>query len=689
MDGISNEGDTSLSQYIEGFIDALPISTIVEDISGVRAWIDKLRQQNVRDFYSYLKSHREVLSEMAASIRIVAVNRQALKLLKADSIEDLLQNVNRAPDKDAIDYFIRKLTALAEGQMEFEGETTNRTITGEKIHIFLKGAALPDRDPSRLFIHIIDITDRVLMEERLRHSERMLGYLNRIARILLTCDSSASPQPLLDTILEATESSSGVFGQIDEEGILTVKATSEEAEKKGQGLMKSRDFYNSLNKGIWERAIAEGRSFFENRPVAFSRSHHTISRFLSTPLMYRGKAAAVITLANKSSDYVEDDLTLLDSISAFIAPVLNAQQERIRQEKERLRMEQILKESEELHRMMVETSPDSIVIVDLKGYVTSANEETFRQTGYSRDEIVGMHFTKLKSMRLSDIPTYIRLFNELIRGESIFSYEMDFNKKDGTHYCCEVRGTLLRKEGKPCGILVVSKDITERKKAELELKASLKEKELLLKEVHHRVKNNMQIISSLLNLQSAQAHNQTLRELLQESRNRVRSMALIHEKLYRSHDLAHINFSEYLKSLIESLFKSVKKRGVTYSIDSREAFLEIDQAIPCGLIINELISNTLKHAFPEGKTGKVCVSFSVSDDGKANLSVKDNGIGLPSGFSEISSDTLGLQLVSDLAYQLGGAVTINKDNGKRVGTVVTVEFPLAGNPRAIPTLICE
>jgi len=681
MEGFSNNNDKSLPQYVEELIDALPISTIVEDISGVMAHLEKLRQQNVKDLYSYLKAHREVLFEIATSIRITAVNRQALKLLKADSREDLLRNVNRAPDEEGLDYFIRKLTAIAEGQKEFEGETTNRTITGEKIHIFLKGAILADGDPTRLFIHIIDITDRVDMEERLMYSERKLGYLNRIARIFLTYEGDDSAQHILDTILEAAESSVGVFGQIDGQGNLTVKAVSEEAARKSPGWLDRKDFPHGINIGIWGRAITEGKSFFDNRPAAFSHSHHPISRVLSTPLSNQGRVTGVITVANKHSDYDENDVMLLESIAAFIAPVLSAQQERSMQERERLRMEQMLKESEELHRMMIETSPDSIAIIDLKGYVSSANEETFRQTGYSREEIVGKHFTKLKSMRLADIPTYIMLFNDLIRGVSLSSYEMGFNKKDGTLYYCEVRGALLRKEGKPFGILVVSKDITKRKEAEMELKASLKEKELLLKEVHHRVKNNMQIISSLLNLQAVQAQDQTLRELLQESKNRVRSMALIHEKLYRSHDLAHINFGEYMKSLVESLFKSVKKRGVTFSIDSKDAFLEIDQAIPCGLIVNELISNTLKHAFPDGKTGKVCVSFSVSDDGKAALTVKDNGIGLPSDFSSRDSGTLGLQLVNDLAFQLGGAVTMGNDSGEKGGTEITVVFPLAGAPR--------
>jgi PAS domain S-box-containing protein len=681
MDGISKTGNKSLSHYLEGFIEDLPISTIVEDISDVRPILEKLKQQNIDDLFGYLKAHREILLEISAAVKIIAVNRQTLLLFKAESRKEFLKSLKRVPDEESIDHFIREVVALAEGRSSFEGETTNRTVTGEKIHIFLKWAVPSDGDPNRLFVHIIDITDRIAMEEKLMHSERKLGYLNRIAQIFLMYEGSSSAQHILDAIIEAAESSVGVFGQIDGQGNLTIKAVSEEAVKKGPGWLDRKDYPHAINRGIWERAIAEGKSFFENRPVAFSRSHHPISRVLSTPLTYQGRVTGVITVANKHSDYDANDVMLLESIAAFIAPVLNAQQERSRQEKERLRMEQIVKESEELHRMMIETSPDSIITVDLKGFVTSANEAAFRQTYYSREEVIGRHFTKLNAMRVAELPSYLKVFNDLIMGKAITGYEMVLAKKDGTLYHCEVSATLMKKEGKPCGILIISKDITERKKAEMELKASLKEKELLLKEVHHRVKNNMQIISSLLNLQSVQAQDRTLRELLQESKNRVRSMALIHEKLYRSNDLAHINFGEYMKSLVESLFKSVKKRGVTYSIESKDAFLEIDQAIPCGLIVNELISNTLKHAFPDGKTGKVCVSFSVSDDGKASLTVKDNGVGLPPDFGSRETDKLGLQLVNDLAFQLGGAVTMGNDSGEKGGTEITVVFPLAGAPR--------
>ncbi|MHC9539314.1 MAG: histidine kinase dimerization/phosphoacceptor domain -containing protein [Vulcanimicrobiota bacterium] len=672
MEGNKTTIDAIFSGYTQDFLNDLPISTILEDISAVRVHLERLKQQNVGDIYQYLKAHRDVLLEIAASIKIIAVNTHTLHLFKARSKEDFLLNLNRAPSEDSLDYFTRELTALAEGRCEFEGETTNRTLTGEKIHIYIKWATPSDGDPSRLFVHIIDITDRVATGNKLMHSERKLNYMNRVAQVFLTGDYDSSDNHILDIIMEALESPVGIFVHVDEQDELTVRAMTGKTWKKHSGRAISKDFPKVTQAGIWGRAIRERKSFFEN--CSFKCAYDPqISSVLSTPLLYQGRVTDVITVGNKPSGYDENDVLLLESIAAFIAPVLHANEERSRQERERLRMEQTLKESEELHRMMIETSPDVIITVDLKGFITSANEEAFRQTLYRREDIIGKHFTKLNLFRIADIPTCFRLFTDIVKGESLSSYELKLEKKDGSPYWCEVRAALLKKDGKPSRVLIVSKDITERRDAELQLKTSLKEKEILLKEIHHRVKNNMQIISSLLNLQAVQAKDPTLTELLQESKNRVRSMALIHEKLYRSTDLAHIDFSEYIRSLTESLFKTFRKRGVSYSVESKDAYLDIDKAIPCGLILNELISNTLKHAFPDGKTGKVSISFSISDDRQAVLSVSDNGIGFPPGLDCSSTSTLGIQLVNDLTSQLGGSVALSREKG--AAFMITFQLP--------------
>lgn len=208
----------------------------------------------------------------------------------------------------------------------------------------------------------------------------------------------------------------------------------------------------------------------------------------------------------------------------------------------------------------------------------------------------------------------------------------------------------------------------ERKEAEDKLKTSLAEKEVLLREIHHRVKNNLQIITSLLNLQSRHIEDEPALDMFQESRNRVRSMALVHEKLYRSNDLAKVDFSEYIQSLGRHLFMSYGINSAVIDLDVRvsDVFLDINTSIPCGLIINELISNSLKHAFYGRKQGKIHVGLGPGKNGKYKLLVKDDGVGLPKGLDVKKTESLGLQLVTMLVEQLQGTLRIENKKGTAI-----------------------
>lgn len=229
--------------------------------------------------------------------------------------------------------------------------------------------------------------------------------------------------------------------------------------------------------------------------------------------------------------------------------------------------------------------------------------------------------------------------------------------------------------GEISGLMISSQIITARKLAEESVRASLREKEVLLKEIHHRVKNNLQIVSTLLDLQADYTQDARALEMFKESCGRVKSMALIHERLYRTQDLARVNFAEYVRQLADDLFLAYKVSDddIAFVVDVTIPPVPIDIAIPCGLLLNELISNCLKHAFRGLEQGTVTVSLQ-PERGKINLRVMDTGVGLPRGFDFRNTTSFGLQLVMTLVEQLQG------DIAHRVchGSEIVVTFPMRG-----------
>ena len=227
-------------------------------------------------------------------------------------------------------------------------------------------------------------------------------------------------------------------------------------------------------------------------------------------------------------------------------------------------------------------------------------------------------------------------------------------------------------EGRVVRITGVTQDVTDRKRGEEALRASLREKEALLKEVHHRVKNNLQLVSSLLSLQAARVEDPAARDLIAVSRNRVRSMAILHESLYRAGSFAGVPMAAQVSNLCNHLFRFYGVDGERVKLQTRiaDVVMDLDRAVPCVLIINELVSNALKYAFPNGRPGLVSVELHGLPRGRYTLVVADDGIGLPRYLDPRQTDTLGLQLVGDLAQQLRGIVALDRDHG----TTFTITF---------------
>ena len=255
--------------------------------------------------------------------------------------------------------------------------------------------------------------------------------------------------------------------------------------------------------------------------------------------------------------------------------------------------------------------------------------------------------------------------HSLETGEN-FDIEFRIVSPDGDTYWIESKGqAIYDKTGKPLKMTGIDLDITERKLAETQIKASLREKEVLLQEIHHRVKNNLQVISSLLDLQSQRINDKTTLEMFQESQNRIKLMALVHETLYEYKNFAKINFSAYLKSLTIYLFRAYKieTSHITLELDFDEIYLNLDKAVPCGLIISELVSNSLKYAFPNQTNGKIRISVNCDEDGYIQLIIRDNGVGFPINWNFNSINSLGLQLVNVLINQIEGTLEFNNSQG--------------------------
>ncbi len=248
-------------------------------------------------------------------------------------------------------------------------------------------------------------------------------------------------------------------------------------------------------------------------------------------------------------------------------------------------------------------------------------------------------------------------------------------RKDGTRFRADVAISVIKDaQGNVKGFANVVRDVTDKWQHEQLLEASLKEKELLLKEIHHRVKNNLQIVTSLLRMQSRKVTDPNLLQYFRESQSRVQAMALIHEYLYQSRDLSNIDLQVYLRNVVSSLLRSygVRPEEIVSEVEAPDINVHLDLASPCGLIVTELVTNSMKYAFPNKRLGKVTVRCHAFSPGMLRLVVGDNGVGLPESFNWASQQTLGLQLVKSLARQLNAEVTIVSSYGK--GTQFTMEF---------------
>jgi PAS domain S-box-containing protein len=337
------------------------------------------------------------------------------------------------------------------------------------------------------------------------------------------------------------------------------------------------------------------------------------------------------------------------------------------------------KRLEERFRLVVEAAPNAMVMINAAGRIEMVNAQAERVFGYDRSALLGQPVEML-------VPERFRAHHPGLRN-SFFAdarsrlmgagRDLYALRRDGSEFPVEIGLNPIETED---GTMVLSAivDISDRKQKERRIEAALKEKDVLLGEIHHRVKNNLQIVYSLLDLQSSRISDPVMLDLLRDSQNRVRSMAQIHQTLYQSKDFAAIEFGHFLDSLVPTLISTygIASSQVTLTIDAKHVRLPLESAVPCGLAVNELITNALKHAFRPGQAGEISVSIGYDSEGLVALSVCDDGIGIPDHVDITNATTLGLQLVALLADQLGGSFSMQRSNPTRV----TLKFPSGERP---------
>jgi len=300
------------------------------------------------------------------------------------------------------------------------------------------------------------------------------------------------------------------------------------------------------------------------------------------------------------------------------------------------------------------------------GNFLEMNDTMCTRLGYRRDELSGM---SLKDIYAEEFRDSITDLTGRLREQRSIIFETRHLSAKGVEIPTETSSHLFRVNGNEI-VLSIARDITERKIMEDHLTMSLREKEILLREIHHRVKNNMQIVSSMLSLQAARINSPEIRQAFAKSQNLIRAMAYVHERLYRTESMAHIDIGSLLRQVLNELLHGYGSQKISFRLQAPPVHLDAEIAVPVALVVTELVTNSLKYAFPSGERGIVSILIMPTDRGTVQLTISDDGIGLPEGMDDGRTSPLGLQLVRSLVQQIGG--TIKQGTGR--GTTFHIEF---------------
>ncbi|MBN1326525.1 MAG: PAS domain S-box protein [Candidatus Cloacimonetes bacterium] len=375
-----------------------------------------------------------------------------------------------------------------------------------------------------------------------------------------------------------------------------------------------------------------------------------------------GEDIAVNALKSGAHDYImKDNLTRL--IPAIKRELADAELRKAKNE-----AVEALRESEKQYRLLAENTLDVIWTMDLELNFTYVNPAVKILTGYTPEEWIGNNLTNYcDQINFNMMADIFKAELEKGKSESGTILNSELIKKNGDTVSVEILGTVIYNEnGEPVELQGVTRDITERKIAEEKIKKNLREKEVLLRELYHRTNNNMQLISSILRIQSRRMKDKSKQTIFQEIENKINSMALVHKKLFESKDLSHLNLKDYFATLINLLKKSFDfpDKTIESYVRGVDVYVLIDIAIPLGLVLNELYTNSMKYAFANRKHGKIEIKLDQTDQGDLQIIFADDGVGLPEGFDLALNSNLGLDTIFDLVEkQLHGKFKIINENG--------------------------
>ncbi len=579
---------------------------------------EELLKISEEKYRSIFENSIEGIFQSTPEGKYISVNPAFARIGGYDSPNEMINSVSNIKELYVHPEDREQLIKLLKDQNVVNNfETEIKRKDGSIIWITINVGAILDKKGNikNLQGSIIDITDRKQARETLRRSEEKLRLIiNASHDFIYSYDSNGR-------FSSANKSLSDNLGLSEDE--IIGKTHSQLGFPQEQGLE-------------WDRLHSE-----------VYRTDSTITAFSTTP-MPDGQIHDYEVVLNP----LHDDKGNITGISGITRDIT-----------ERKKAEEALKDSEEKYRTLFESDPDYTILLDLKGHLLDVNTAATEIIGISREDLIGKNFANLTIFPPEDISLNVEMFSNFSKGQYVKPYESRIYDNKGLIRWIEIKITSIKKDNSISYILVICSDITERKMAENKIKASLKEKEVLLKEIHHRVKNNMQIISSLLNLQKQYVEEEEAVDVLIESQNRVKSMAMVHEKLYQSRDLTKINVPDYVNKLIKDLFYSyaIKEEEIKPFLKIEDIILNMETSIPCGLIINELVSNSLKYAFPDRK-GKIYVSLKSKNE-KLELKIGDDGIGLPKELDFKDTDSLGLQLVNSLVGQIDGKINLDCSHG--------------------------